>query len=329
MKTLILLSFFFLNVNTLLSQFSKETILTDSSEIEIIRNSLYKITTEVYKEKDSIWYSVSYISDTNQVKTEGWSNKNNVSLGLWHEYRLDGVWLNSEEHQPYKLIYNDSLYPFMRYFEEIKSSADSIIQSTYGKQFFESNVEFHGGCSAYRNSNYLGRWSTPIKTKPNKFKFSYHINFHSNYALNQIIDINLDSIGNLVISNEDGFERIPWRVKRNKFAINREKMIAKMISKSQIITDSTEIYEYTQWYSSRKSKKFNGNYRYNLAIKTAVLEEKEIHNGKEYIIREFEYKVYSFKVWNSKLKDVFTILTSSDGSAAYYPASQRWVLIEH
>ena len=327
MRTVFFIIFFSIISNTVSSQFSKEIIHTDSSEIEIIRNSLYKITTEVYHRRDSIWYSVRFIEDSNQVKTEGWSDKNNVSKGIWHEYRVDGVWLNSSQHNPYKLIYNDSLYPFHTYLEKMKTSADSVIRTTYGETFFENNVEFIGGCYAYKNSEYLGDWSTPINDKPNNFTFSFEINFHSFYPLNQEIVLHLDSLGNLISNYDGGFERIPRKTKKNKFIIEREKMIAKLLSKNKTITDSTLIYEYTEWYGSNKKNKFNGYYRYNLAVKIGETIKEENHYGKTSNLTYYEYEIYSFNLWNSKLKNVFTQNTTANGASTYFPASMRWILI--
>lgn len=59
----------------------REVIETDSSKIEIIRNSVYRVYEEIFKKNDSVWFSVSYIDDTTKLNTEGWKLKNGRQLG--------------------------------------------------------------------------------------------------------------------------------------------------------------------------------------------------------------------------------------------------------
>lgn len=73
-------------------QFEKIQFETDSTAVELIRNSVYRIKEEVYKLKDSVFYNVSYIEDTTQLHIEGWKRKNGQYFGEWSEYKLDGTW---------------------------------------------------------------------------------------------------------------------------------------------------------------------------------------------------------------------------------------------
>ena len=68
----------------------RENIETDSSSIEIIRNSVYRCYYETYKFKDSIWTNITYIDDTTQLNTEGWKTKSKKYLGIWKEYNRQG-----------------------------------------------------------------------------------------------------------------------------------------------------------------------------------------------------------------------------------------------
>ena len=87
------------------------------------------------------------------------------------------------------------------------------------------------------------------------------------------------------------------------------------------------IYEYTEWYGSNKKNKFNGYYRYNLAVKIGETIKEENHYGKTSNLTYYEYEIYSFNLWNSKLKNVFTQNTTANGASTYFPASMRWILI--
>lgn len=69
------IAFLLLFAQTANGQFQKKTMTTDSSEIEIIKNSVYKIYEETYIDTDSVWYSVKFIDDTTQVHKEGWKTK--------------------------------------------------------------------------------------------------------------------------------------------------------------------------------------------------------------------------------------------------------------
>src|SRR5204863_5232578 len=95
----------------------REVIETDSSEIEIIRNSVYRVYEETYKMNDSVWYNVTYIDDTTKLKTEGWELKSGKRLGIWKEYNRKGELLYTWNHEKHTCIVNQALYPFHQILE--------------------------------------------------------------------------------------------------------------------------------------------------------------------------------------------------------------------
>ncbi len=151
-----------LNSMCVYGQFSSEKISTDSSEIEIIRNSEYRVYEETYKNKDSVWYSVRYIKDTSQIKTERWKTKNNRYLGVWKEYTLNGTLMYTLDHFNGICEINISLYPYHDLLELMKAKADSLIISVYSLEFFKDHVRFDYKCYAYDEDGYVGSWIEPI-----------------------------------------------------------------------------------------------------------------------------------------------------------------------
>jgi hypothetical protein len=134
MRKYIFILFLFCSLLTF-GQYSEEIINTDSSDIKIVRNSMYKIWEEAYRDKDSVWYSVKYINDTSQVNTEGWQTRDGKQLGIWKEYTINGDLMYTWNHETGICEINPKLYPYHNLLEKMKSKADSIIINTYSIDF--------------------------------------------------------------------------------------------------------------------------------------------------------------------------------------------------
>lgn len=137
-------------------QYSEEHISTDSTDIEIIRNSAYKIYEESYKNKDLVWRSVWFIKDTTRLTTEGWTTKDHRRIGVWKEYNFDGQLMYTRDYDNGICEVNKSLYPYHDLLEQMKSRADSLIISTYSKEFFEKHVRFDFSVYAYDEEGCVG-----------------------------------------------------------------------------------------------------------------------------------------------------------------------------
>jgi len=188
----------------------REIIETDSSHIEIRSNSIYRCYEETYKNKDSIWRSVSFIDDTTKLNTEGWRRKNGTRIGKWSEYDRNGIWLYTIDYDNDTWNYNKSEYPFQYLLDSMKIIADKIIIDKYGIDFFRNNVrfKFHGSTSIedsvtyatgtyWTQREYLGSWTNPIKKKPNSFVLNYIIRLDDNHFYYNMLVIRLDSLGKL------------------------------------------------------------------------------------------------------------------------------------
>jgi hypothetical protein len=204
----------------------REIIETDSSTIEIIRNSVYRCYEETYKNKDSIWWSVSYIDDTTQLFTEGWKTKSDKYLGTWNEYNRQGELMYTWNHDNGLCEVNPRLYPIHDLLVKMKLKTDSIIIKTYSKDFFEKHVKFNYECNAYYGYHYLGSWIEPLKGIPNNFLIRYDLLYDSIALFSRGIELRLDSVGNYVADEENGFEKLSSDSQR-VFSVNKFNIIEK------------------------------------------------------------------------------------------------------
>jgi len=291
----------------------KEIIETDSSTIEIIRNSVYRCYEETYKYNDSIWWNVTYIDDTTQLYTEGWKLKSGKHLGIWKEYNRQGELMYTWNHEAGICEVNKSHYPYHDLLEQMKRKADSLIISAYSQEFFDNHVRFNFDCYAYNGhwtnlsdgekyfmKAYSGSWTEPMKSKPNSFKFRYSVKIGETDWYPEMIGIDLDSLGNYVPSSDDTYNRYGFEdVKGNKrtFNIDVTKAIKKASQYGLVITDTTEISEFLTWENFKKQEFYNGQFRYYITELTSKTEYTE-GTDRQGII--FRFNVYSFNPWTGE-----------------------------
>ncbi|AZB28314.1 hypothetical protein EB354_03030 [Chryseobacterium balustinum] len=112
---------YFILINIFIySQFERKKIETDSSYIEIVKNSKYKVFNEIYKSKDSIWSRVTFIDDTLKLNSEGWTTKQHKRLGIWQEYNENGDLMYTRDYDNNTCIINSNLYPYHNLLVETK-----------------------------------------------------------------------------------------------------------------------------------------------------------------------------------------------------------------
>ena len=275
----------------------RENIETDSSSIEIIRNSVYRCYYETYKFKDSIWTNITYIDDTTQLNTEGWKTKSKKYLGIWKEYNRQGELMYTRNYETGECIVNKSLYPYHVLLEKMKGVADSLIISAYSKEFFEKHVRFDCNCYTYDKDGYVGSWIEPIKRKPTEFLFRYSVRLATSDWYSEMIGITLDSIGKYMPSSDDFWNRYGFEdVKGDKktFNIDINKATEKAKSHGLVISDSCEISEFLTWENFKKQEFYNGQFRYYITELTSRTEYTEGTDRKGII---FRFNVYSFNPW--------------------------------
>ena len=276
-------------------QFTTEKIETDSTEIEIIKNSAYKIYEETYKKKDSVWYSVRYIEDSTQIKTEGWETKNGKRLGIWNEYLQDGTLLYSWDHDKGICEINKSEYHYHHLIEEMKATADSLIISTYSNEFFENYVRFDYDCFAYDKDGYVGGWIEPIQRKPTRFLFWYSVKLPFSDWYDRMIGIELDENGRY-IPNEGfwdnyGFEKM--KDEKKTFQIDRNNAMNIAKEKGLKVTDSSQINDFLKWEGFKKKEFYNGQFRYYITELSNTIK----NQTDERTVIVYKYNIYSFNPW--------------------------------
>lgn len=280
----------------------REIIETDSSTIEIIRNSIYRCYEETYKNKDSIWWSVSYIDDTTQVNTEGWKTKSGKYLGVWKEYTRQGDLMYTWDHDAGTCEVNPLLYPYHETLKKMKKIADGLIVSAYSQAFFDQHVRFDFDCYAYDKDGYVGDWTTPMERIPKEFLLRYAVRLSAaDEYTNEMIRIDLDSIGNYIINSDYprpryGFEDLG---KNSARTFNLDKVKAKEIAIANGLIDSktSEITESLTWESFKNPGFYNGRFLYYLTEFTGKTEYTEGQNRKGII---FRYNVYAFNPWTGE-----------------------------
>lgn len=277
-------------------QFSRENISTDSSEIEIIRNSVYHIYEESYKNKDSVWYSVHFIKDTTRLKTEGWKRKSGKQLGIWKEYNFDKQLLFTRDYDNAICEVNKKLFPHYERLERMKKKADSLIISNYSKEFFDKQVRFNFNCYAYDKDGYVGSWTEPMKRKPTEFLLRYQVRLKNSDWQSSMIGISLDEKGNYIPSNDrfnnNGFEKL--KSKNRTFEIDKTKAIS-VAKKHGLKGDN--VSEFLKWERFNKATFYDGQFKYYITELTGQIDEIK-KEGRSRIT--YKFNVYSFNPWTGE-----------------------------
>lgn len=292
----------------------EEDIETDSSNIEIIRNSVYRVYTETFKKSDSVWYNVTYIDDSTQLNTEGWKLKNDRLLGTWKEYNRKGQLMYTWDHDKHTCVVNPKLFPYSGTLEKMKQVADKMIIDAYGKEFMDNHVVFDFDCYAYHKykgkfdcckdsmwtDDYLGSWTEPIKSKPNSFLLRYEVRLNPTDEKFIELGICLDDKGNYVPSEDDvwnnyGFELI--KPGNKKFILNKSNAITLARSYGLTETDSGKINEFLFWENFRKQEFYNGQFRYYITQLVDKIDYKKSEDRQGII---YKYVVFVFNPWTGE-----------------------------
>ena len=297
MKINILLAFFALFSGlSVFGQFSREKISTDSSEIEIIRNSVYHIYQESFNNKDSVWRSVHFIKDTTRLTTEGWAKKSGHRIGVWKEYNFNKQVLYTRDYDNAICEVNKKLFPHHGILEGMKKTADSLIISNYSQEFFDNQVRFNFNCYAYDKDGYVGSWTEPMERKPTKFLFRYQVRLKNSDWQSEMIGINLDENGNYIPShasfNNYGFEKL--NSENRTFEIDKTKAIS--IAKEHGL-EGENVSEFLKWERFNRATFYDGQFKYYIAELSDQIDEVN-KEGRSRIT--YKFNVYSFNPWTGE-----------------------------
>jgi len=291
-----LIVLYLLVCNPAFSQFSEEKIETDSSNISIIRNSLYLVYNEEYKHKDLIWRSVRYINDTTKLLHEGWATKDWRYLGTWNEYLIDGTLVYRVDYDKGTWFVNEKIFPYHNILEKMKLVADSLILSVYGQDFYNNHLRFAFNCGAYDDAGYVGNWLEPFERKPTEYSFKYDIKLDSNEYYQNMIGISIDQNGNYIIEddvyNNFGFENV--QITDKVFRINKRLAVEKSKENGLILTDSSEVSGFLRWEKNKSKTFYSGSFKYYITELYDII--KDIKENERSRIT-YRFYVYSFDPW--------------------------------
>jgi hypothetical protein len=278
------------------SQFSEEKIETDSSNISIIRNSLYRVFDEEYKYKDLIWRNVRYINDTTKLLHEGWATKNWRYIGIWNEYLIDGTPVFTVDYDKGTWFVNEKLFPYHDILVKMKLIADSLIVAVYGQDFYNNHIHFAFKCGAYDDAGYVGNWLEPLERKPNEYSFRYDIKLDSIEYYQNMVGISLDENGNYIVEDDIysnfGFEKV--QSSNKVFRINKKLAIDKSIENGLNLTDSSEVSGFLRWEKNRSKTFYSGSFKFYVTELYEII--KDVKENERSRIT-YRFYVYSFDPW--------------------------------
>ena len=295
------------------AQFIQIEFETDSTKIKLTKNSLYKIWEETYKNKDSVFYSVTYINDTTQSHIIGWHRKNGDYFGRWSEYMIDGTWLYDINYTNNTWKYNKEIFKYQDKKDRIKDKADSLIISKFGSDFFKNNVVFRFQGGTYLNGKYLGSWIEPIKSSPDEYYLNYTIKLGNRDYYDRMLQIKLDSTG------KPKFEPDKFQVqfneivvsKMNKFVITSG--LAIELCKQNPIKKSSLEYETNLRFGWRKLAEYPAQFYYEVSQLYDEVKNGDCKPNCE-IVKY--YNLWRFNPWTTELifiKPMKTITRFSKG----------------
>ncbi len=293
---ILLLSFFY---PIILSQDKpfREYFETDSTNIEIIRNSVYKITTQTYKYKDSVWYQVLYIQDTNRLYTQGWHDKSGKKYyDVWDEFDFDGTWIYSYDYENDVITRNIEKFKYFYLIENGQQHAENWIIKAYGKQFFDDYIRFDNNVWAYYNSEYVGRFDEPMSKRPNRLNYRYSIHMGSLIAYN-MIEVEIDTIGNLLRYGEIIDIKEPNNQEK-KFVINSNKAMDTLLAYGYLAESDSVFCENVGWMTRHffDLSEYSLDSFYYYLIRPIGSYVETYSRGERFTY--FLYKVYIFNPWD-------------------------------
>lgn len=289
------------------AQYSRINFKTDSTSVELVKNSEYKIWEETYNSKDSIFYSVRYIKDTTQINIEGWHRKNGQYIGKWSEYKIDGTWLYTIDYDTHTWTYNKSEFKYQSLKDKAKIKADSILMRIFGEEFFKANIVFNFDGHTYfgkmemydtdpswSQEKYLGSWIEPAQQKPNSFVIAYDIKLSNKEFYNDILYVDIDSVGNLRDKSLI-LEKIQ-NAKKKKFTITKEKAI--QICNQNTLKKSDNEYKTFFKFGYQENTPYSRMFYYEVVQQYDEIKDESCKN--QCVMVKF-FNIWRFNPYTSKL----------------------------
>jgi hypothetical protein len=270
---------------------------TDSSRIETQQYPGGREVKEILRQKDRVYWRF-YRENGAQVTTTAMFNKDGRTIGLWTEYDDHGkVRYVIDCDQGTWRVAQLKAYPFFALQRRMKARADSLLVTTYGRQFVQQYTVWNIQGSAIYNGQESGNWTDQLAAPPNRFLFRYDVKLDAQHVYPKLIQFALDARGQLVpdsVTNAFGLERrLPWSAKR--FALRYEAALQLATSRSGARRQS--LTGFLQWDGLRQANSY-GHFRFYIPVPTGS--DKDLHPaGRSEITTHFD--VYIFDPWTGAL----------------------------
>lgn len=254
-----------------------------------------------YPKNEQIKHVEYYYNDTGILESNiSYKLPKGELTGITKQYNKKGQLEYIQDHVKgtWKVVRFDN-YPYYDILKRMKGKVDSLIRSTYGKDFFDRYVVWSLEGSAFYNGKGAGAtWYDYQKWEPKEFLIRYSIRLSEEEIYDEQFEIHLDSLGEITFpfnSYEDikGFEKLE---KKNGFVLTRNMAIEKSKDYGLIENDSARAFTFLTWKYDPEPKQevFNGRFTYNVAIKTQAITHQP-RNGRNKI--EYKFDVYVFNPW--------------------------------
>jgi hypothetical protein len=247
-------------------------------------------------------YYTEYYLDKESIKKKG-VYSHGYPIGIWEEYNTDGKLIKQTN-------YNDSVWCYdnrdkFRFYDlqlKMKLIGDSLICNTYSKKFFKNHVEFNSMQSSMKNKNEYALWYERINERPTGYSLYYDFKLDNGYIYNNMIRINLDTLGRYIASEADydpqGFEKLPKNSDKN-FTLNHDSAFATAKHYGLVETDSTKARSFFKHESSNESAFYNLTYKFYIIQK--YKSEKIDGKSPHYLYHLIDYyNVWIFNPWSAE-----------------------------
>ena|ERR1035437_6838658 len=244
-----------------------------------------------------------YFNDTRTLESSDIYDLSDNPIGITKKYNKKGQleYIVDYDKGIWTIVNFDN-YPHYPILQKMKQRVDSFLILTYGQQFFNKNIIWSPERSCFYNIDGTGaNWTDYFEWNPKSYLLRYSIKLSEDEIYYGQIEINLDSIGQIIFPSDiyednKGFEKV---IPKNGFLLSKQLAIIKAKSQGLNENDSIKAFTYLDWEYLKGTKEtiYNGNFTYNVGINT-----KKITNlptdGRNRV--EYKFDVYVFNPWTGQ-----------------------------
>jgi len=244
-----------------------------------------------------------YFNDTKTLESSDIYDLSDNPIGITKKYNKKGQleFVVDYDKGIWNVVNFDN-YPHFHILQKMKQRVDRLLISTYGQKFFNNNIIWSPDRSCfYKNDGTGANWTDYFEWTPKSYLLRYSIKLSLSEIYHDQIEINLDSIGQIIFPSDNyeenrGFEKA---VSRNGFILSKQLAIKKAKSQGLRENNSIKAFTYLDWEYHKNTKKtiYNGNFTYNVGINTKKITYQPT-DGRNRV--EYKFDIYVFNPWTSQ-----------------------------